>query len=160
MVAADKIKKILMYLNINAKVFSEMLGYDRPQIIYDILTGKTQTISNKLTNKIISVFPEINRSWLLVDEGEMILPSAVVITGEKNINGSGNEIKNMTGNRINISIPERGKKKIINSEGIVIESSDENASQSELNTLKQALSDKDKIISLLEDKINMLTKKQ
>lgn len=72
MTASEKIYSILNHLNINAKSFAERLGYDRPQIIYDIQKGKTKRISSDLAIKIISVFPDINRSWLLADEGEML----------------------------------------------------------------------------------------
>ncbi len=72
MTASQKIESLLNYLNINAKVFSEELGYERPQIIYDILKGKTRRISEDLTNKITSVYTEVNRVWLLTGEGEML----------------------------------------------------------------------------------------
>ena len=72
MTAQEKIEKLLIYLGINAKAFSEKLGYYRPQIIYDIQKGKTKRISEELANKIVSVFPEISRSWLLADEGDML----------------------------------------------------------------------------------------
>ena len=70
--ADKKIEEILKFLNINAKVFSENLGYERPQIIYDILKGKTKRISEDLSIKIVSVYPKINKVWLLTGEGEML----------------------------------------------------------------------------------------
>lgn len=76
MKAKDKIDMILEHLQINAKVFSERLGYQRPQIIYDIQKDKTKRISEELANKIISVFSEINKSWLLADEGDMLNASS------------------------------------------------------------------------------------
>lgn len=72
MTAAEKINLILNHLNINAKAFAESLGYERPQIIYDIQKGKTKRISSELADKIVSVFYDINKSWLLADEGEML----------------------------------------------------------------------------------------
>lgn len=72
MSASDRIENLLMYLNMNAKAFSERLGYDRPQIIYDIQKGKTKKVSDDLSNKILSVFPEVNKVWLLTGEGEML----------------------------------------------------------------------------------------
>lgn len=72
MTAQEKIEELLRHLGINAKVFSESLGYYRPQIIYDIQKGKTKRISEELANKIVSAFPEISRSWLLADEGDML----------------------------------------------------------------------------------------
>ena len=72
MTASEQMKKVLKYLNINAKAFSEMIGYKRPQIIYDIINMRTKRISEPLAIKINSVFPEISKTWLLAGEGEMI----------------------------------------------------------------------------------------
>lgn len=91
MKADKKIEEMLAYLNINAKAFSEKLGYERPQIIYDILKGKTKRISEDLAIKIISVFPMIRKSWLLADEGEMIYaPINQEINGDHNTQVAGN----------------------------------------------------------------------
>lgn len=67
--AQERIAKLLEIYQLNAKVFSEKLGFDRPQVIYDILNGKTKGISEKMAIKIISAFPEVNKSWLLSGEG-------------------------------------------------------------------------------------------
>lgn len=72
MTPQEKVEKLLKYLSINAKAFSEALGYQRPQIIYDLLNGKTKSISNSFANKIVSVYPEISYAWLLTGEGEML----------------------------------------------------------------------------------------
>ena len=45
----------------------------RAQAIYDIMSGKTKRISEKLASQIISEFPEINKTWLLTGEGEMFV---------------------------------------------------------------------------------------
>ena len=98
MTASEKIEKVLMYLDINAKVFSEKLGYERPQIIYDIQKGKTKKISEELASKIVSVFSDISKSWLLAGEGEMLRKgqnvadvSGSTIVGA-NVSGNGNSI--------------------------------------------------------------------
>lgn len=70
--ARQRIESILNYKHINAKQLSELLGCDRPQIIYDIIKEKTKSISNNISIKITSVFPEINKTWLLTGEGEML----------------------------------------------------------------------------------------
>lgn len=98
MTAQEKIEKILMYLNINAKVFSEDLGYVRPQIIYDIQKGKTKRISEELASKIVSVFPDISKSWLLADEGDMLKEQY-----NQSIQGSNNTQVAGHGNNINTS---------------------------------------------------------
>lgn len=66
------IDKLLSYSGLNAKSFSEKIGLERPQAIYDLLHGKTKSISASMKNKIISVFPEIDPAWLLTGEGEML----------------------------------------------------------------------------------------
>lgn len=72
MSAAQRLEQVINYLEINAKAFSEELGYERPQIIYDILKGKTKSISENLAIKITSVYSGISRVWLLTGEGEML----------------------------------------------------------------------------------------
>ena len=68
----EVIIKLLDYSKLNVKQFSEKLGMRRAQAIYDIVSGKTKRISDNLANKIISVFPEINKAWLFTGEGEML----------------------------------------------------------------------------------------
>lgn len=68
----ERIAKLLNIYNLNAKTFSEKLGFDRPQAIYDILSGKTMAISEKMAIKIISVFPEVEKAWLLTGEGNVL----------------------------------------------------------------------------------------
>ena len=70
--AKDRITAILTYYDLSAKALSEKIGMDRPQAIYDIINGKTQSITEKMASKIISVFSEISKSWLMSGEGEMI----------------------------------------------------------------------------------------
>lgn len=83
------IVKLLEHSKLNVKQFSEKLGMKRAQAIYDIMSGKTKRISEKLANQIISEFPEINKTWLLTGEGEMLKKSAsaknhsVSIAGEE-----------------------------------------------------------------------------
>lgn len=96
MSADKKIEAILEYLKLNAKVFSEKLGYERPQIIYDIQKGKTKRISEELANKIVSVFPAISKAWLLADEGDMINIGVTQVShgdNSPNLNGNVNNLE-------------------------------------------------------------------
>ena len=68
----EVIAKVLAYTKLNAKQLAELIGLDRPQAIYDILKGKTKSISPAMANKILSVFPEIDRGWLMTGEGDML----------------------------------------------------------------------------------------
>lgn len=93
----DVINKLLIYSKLSAKGFAEKIGLDRPQAIYDILNGKTKGISRAMENKILSVFPEVNKTWLLTGEGEM-LRSSISQTSSGNNNtqvvGDGNRLVN------------------------------------------------------------------
>ena len=71
MEASRKIELLLSHFNVSPKVFSEMLGYERPQIIYDIQRGKTRRISEDLARRITDVFTNISKAWLLADDGSM-----------------------------------------------------------------------------------------
>nr|DAN87907.1 MAG TPA: hypothetical protein [Caudoviricetes sp.] len=72
MTGAEIIANILSYSKLNVNSFSEKIGLKRAQAIYDIQKGKTKGISKQMSSKIISVFPEINRVYLLTGEGEML----------------------------------------------------------------------------------------
>ena len=86
------ISKLLDYSKLNVKQFSERLGMKRGQAIYDVMSGKTKRISDKLANQIISEFPEINRTWLLTGEGEM-LKELSANSNDHSVSIAGAEIK-------------------------------------------------------------------
>ena len=67
----DRIAAILEVYEISAKSLSDRAGMDRPQAVYDILKGKTKSITEKMASKIISVFPDISLPWLMSGEGPM-----------------------------------------------------------------------------------------
>ena len=98
----EVIIKLLDYSKLNVKQFSEKLGMQRAQAIYDIVSGKTKRISEKLANQIISEFPEINKIWLLTGEGEMLKDSSAV-SSDHSVSIAGNDIKE---NKINVNADE------------------------------------------------------
>lgn len=85
MTGADIINKLLEHYNLNGKALSEKIGLARPQLIYDLQHGKIKSVSPKLSAKIISAFPEVNRSWLLSGEGEMLKGDVVPQQPETNL---------------------------------------------------------------------------
>lgn len=84
--------KLLDYSELNVKQFSERLGMKRGQAIYDIMSGKTKRVSEKLASQIISEFPEISKAWLLTGEGEMLKNNSAVAENHS-ISIAGEEIK-------------------------------------------------------------------
>lgn len=65
----------------NIKAFVSALNLKGPQIIYDIQSGKTKNISDNLAERILLVFPEINRAWLLSGIGAMLDGEEEKVTG-------------------------------------------------------------------------------
>ena len=135
--ASDKIENLLEYLEINAKVLSERLGYERPQIIYDIQKGKTKRISEDLACKITSVFPEISKSWLLADEGDMLRAGI-----SQNAKGDNNTQIAGNGNNVNMSTIDKALDEIAEQRKLV-EKSHELFSKSQEQI--------DRLLSIIED---------
>ena len=71
MTASERVEALTANYGISARKLAEKCGYI-PQRIYDIVNGKTRNISHEIASKIVSLYPEINMSWLLTGEGEMI----------------------------------------------------------------------------------------
>ena len=76
------INKILEELDVKAPTFAEKIGvlYQR---IFDIQRGKTKKISSQLANAIVSAYPQINLTWILTGEGEMLNTSQINNSNEK-----------------------------------------------------------------------------
>lgn len=67
----EVINTILKRENIKGATFAKKIGI-KPTQIYDLLTGKTKRISEDICQKILSVYPQYNRAWILSGEGEQI----------------------------------------------------------------------------------------
>ena len=76
----DIINNVLKYTGLTPSIFAKKLGEKRPQRIYDIQNGKTKKLSPEIADKIVSVFPAINRTWLLTGEGDMLNESTTTTT--------------------------------------------------------------------------------
>lgn len=70
--ASDRLNTLVSHFSTNVKAFAEMCGYERPQVFYDIIKGKTRNISATISERILKTFPSVNRVWLLTGEGPMI----------------------------------------------------------------------------------------
>lgn len=69
----DRIERVADYYGKSMRQLSVMLGLSSPQTFYDIKSGKIQSISRKILEKARTNLPEINASWLLTGEGEMLV---------------------------------------------------------------------------------------
>lgn len=70
-----RIEQLLSYLDKNPRKLSRELGMKTPQRFYDIKAGKCG-ISKDLVSLITEKFLNINPSWLLCGEGEMLKSDA------------------------------------------------------------------------------------
>lgn len=70
----QRIEKLLKYLDLSARALSIELGMKSPQIFYDIKAEKCG-ITKETASKIKDKFKNINLTWLLTGEGEMLLSS-------------------------------------------------------------------------------------
>lgn len=70
MTDAQRINALLEYTKLNGKNFALRIGLSYPDSIYHIQRGRNG-ISDKLADRIVMAFPEIDKGWLLTGEGNM-----------------------------------------------------------------------------------------
>lgn len=128
----DRIKAILDYYHLSVNEFVSETRVKTGQAVYDLLSGKTKSISQSMEDKILSCFQDINRAWLLTGEGEMIKPSV-----QQMLNGDNNT--QIAGNNNHVNLPSTLDKAI-----------NEIAEQRKL--VAKAQEQIDRLISLLERK--------
>lgn len=69
--SSEIIGSVLNEIGIKAASFAKKIGVV-PTQIYDLQSGKIKKISEAIVEKIIKVYPEFNKVWLLTGEGEML----------------------------------------------------------------------------------------
>ena len=126
----DRIKAILEYYHLSVNEFVTQTRVKTGQAVYDLLSGKTKSISQSMEDKILSCFQDINRAWLLTGEGEMIKTSV-----QQMLNGDNNT--QIAGNNNHVNLPSTLDKAI-----------NEIAEQRKL--VAKAQEQIDRLISLLE----------
>lgn len=82
------VHEILTYTGMNAKAFSDSIGKDRPQWLYNVLNPENPTgLSSRMVDMICEVYPEFSRSYLLTGEGTL-LKADKAENVQQNINSS------------------------------------------------------------------------
>lgn len=93
MCPSEVIEKLLNEIGIKAATFAKNIGVT-PTQIYDLQSGKIKKISEPIADKIMKVYPEFSKVWLLTGEGEMLSdkskPASVSIIRESVPNGGSN----------------------------------------------------------------------
>ena len=71
----ERISAVLKYADLSASAFAKKIGVKTTQAIYDLLSGKTKTLSTDILNKITACFSTLSVEWLVTGEGEMFKPA-------------------------------------------------------------------------------------
>lgn len=67
------VHEILNHTGLNAKAFSDSIGKDRPQWLYNVLNPDNSSgLSVRMVDVICEVYPELSRSYLLTGEGSLL----------------------------------------------------------------------------------------
>lgn len=83
------IQEILVYTGKNAKQFSDSIGKDRPQWLYDVMNPEKVTgLSSRMVDMICETYPEFSRSYLLTGEGTLLKANTIEGNVQQNINSS------------------------------------------------------------------------
>lgn len=69
----ERFEKILIYTNLNVRQLGIHLGLKQIQSLYDLKNGKISMPKN-IAYKIKEKFQDLNLSWILAGEGEMLKP--------------------------------------------------------------------------------------
>lgn len=101
-------------------------------------------------NKILNVYTDISRVWLLTGEGEMLKPDSG-IHNNKVSNNSGTVTMN-NGQHISISLPEEGTQIIISPDGSVQIIPNHCKNNEYLELLREKDKQIDRLISIIENK--------
>lgn len=83
------IQEMLVYTGKNAKQFSDSIGKDRPQWLYDVMNPEKVTgLSSRMVDMICETYPEFSRSYLLTGEGTLLKADTIESNIQQNINSS------------------------------------------------------------------------
>ncbi len=111
------VKQRLIYF-IKSKGFSQGRFEKEVGLSNGFVNNISKGIGADKLQRILRSFPDLNQSWLLNGEGEMLLPINEMSNNKINASGNSNvsAVYN-NGQSINISLPESGTQKIIKPDG-------------------------------------------
>jgi len=72
MILSERIAAVVEYSKLSIPKFAEYVGFKTPQTVRELIKGNTKTLSDSVQYRITSVYPEINRQWLMSGDGEML----------------------------------------------------------------------------------------
>ena len=108
---SERIEKITDYMHVSLNKLAKELGLNNPDRIYHIKRGRNR-ISGDIAKKIVDLKPEINLSWVLTGEGEMLKSGNIghIVSGDNSragdINVGGIQIKSVDDDTRNRTVLE------------------------------------------------------
>lgn len=111
MTTKDRLITFLAYINISQGKFEKGVGLST-----GFVNNVGDSIRKSSLDKISSVYPELNTAWLLTGVGNMINENKNNI-GRDNYGVQGSGSQNISGNMVNVTMPESGTQKIIKPTG-------------------------------------------
>ena len=99
MEANKRLEEVLRHTGLNANSLSKEIDVPKYRI-YNILQGRTQTISYEIADKIVSHYATLSKDWLLTGNGDMISGDGNV---SSTVTGSGNAANTVNGNENKVS---------------------------------------------------------
>ncbi|MFI3263370.1 MAG: S24 family peptidase [Rikenellaceae bacterium] len=82
----QRLEQVIKWAGKNTNSFAKELGLNRTENLYQIKKGNNK-ISKSLATKIVSVFPSINKSWLIFGEGNMLLSKNNIVPSNTQASG-------------------------------------------------------------------------
>lgn len=154
----DRLKQFITSLDLSVLAFENECGMAQGTV-----NKMTDNSRQRTLEKIRKHYPQLNMEWLKTGDGEMLNRHSAPI---QHVHVQQNNNRNSTAyGYVNIAVPEKGKHKILNSDGMVIESEDATNEQlshyktmievkdEQISRLLAMIEEKDKTIARLLDKI-------
>ena len=141
----ERIQYVINNEGLNKNSFSKAIGLNNNVTITRIINEKRNP-SRNTCKKIVERFPKYNMGWLLTGEGDSL--TSTYSNNEVTVNGNEN-VSNIGGQHINVSMPESGTQKIIKPDGSVEIQSLSSSAGTGLNDtdgLNQRIQDLERII--------------
>ena len=141
----ERIQYVINNEGLNKNSFSKAIGLNNNVTITRIINEKRNP-SRNTCKKIVERFPKYNMGWLLTGEGDSL--TSTYSNNKVTVNGNEN-VSNIGGQHINVSMPESGTPKIIKPDGSVEIQSLSSSAGTGLNDtdrLNQRIQDLERII--------------
>lgn len=140
----ERIEEIRFFLKKNKTEFAKILGYKTPQSYTSYLSGKS-SVSMNMIKALKEYDNRFNLNWILTGQGQMLLDLESNNNRVQNIDTNQGVITQMDGNsNVNYKTNDTSNKDCSKLE---IEN---NHLKIEIELLKKSLTDKERLISLLE----------